>query len=493
MKRFYNSIALCMTLSLLAGGCADDTNLKPAPVDEEIVMKGLKVNLLDDTYEVPVKAEGKWTASIGDGCKWAHLVNRSGEGDGSLFIYVSTNYDGVLRKAPVSITGNAGTTTFDIVQDVTVDGQPVSNDGATVYYAEMARSKGLGIGYDLVRPYKPDNGGTTTLNLMAGASVIDVSKIVRYHSDKGYYTQQSLRFGEVEDFKGDMFENKHDSLGVTLNVKVSYGAFKFDLNGAFAGVENRVTNAFHLQYSRDFPIFNASIDYKSIVANYWRSYQKDSSLRENPSQGMLSEGFVYLVDELSQAESDEDKEELMEEIIESYGTGVVTSADFGGSVSLECYVDTTNVVESMDIKGEIATSFKAALFSIDANVKAEYLKTAAASLNNGEHHMSIRGGDGEAIAKVLNALSALSFTMRDVQELNNSLATWVTTIRYDNEIKQNTVEILNANVIPIWNFVPNSLNGRSGLSRELRDYILKRYPEAEAFDSYRRPLAGTAE
>lgn len=485
MKRFYNSIALCMTLSLLAGGCADDTNLKPAPVDEEIVTKGLKVNLLDDTYEVPVKAEGKWTASIGDGCKWAHLVNSSGEGDGSLFIYVSTNYDGVLRKAPVSITGNAGTTTFDIVQDVTVDGQPVSNDGDAVYYAEMARSKGLGIGYDLVHPYKKDmNGNTTTLNLKAGASVVNVSNIVRNHADKGYYMEQSRSAGNVDDFNGAMFENKHDSLGVTLNVKISYGAFKFDLDGAFAGVENRITNSFHVQYSRDFPVFNASIDYRSIVANYWRSYAADSTLRKDPSQGMLSEGFVYLVEQLSLAEDEGEEEEIMDEIIDSYGTGVVASADFGGSVSLECYVDTTKVDEKMDIKGKISASFKAALFSINAEVEAQYLKTAAASLTNSEHHMSIRGGDSGSIAKVLDALSGISFTQRDVQELNNSLATWVTSIQYDNNTKKNTVEILNADVIPIWSFVPNSLNGKNGLSRKLRSYIRNRYPEAEAFKQY---------
>lgn len=486
MKRFYNSIALCMTLSLLAGGCADDTNLKPVAVDEEIVTNGLKVNLLDDTYEVPVKAEGKWTASIGDGCKWAHLVNRSGDGDGSLFIYVSTNYDGVLRKAPVSITGKGGTTTFDIVQDVTVDGQPVSNDGDAVYYAEMARSKGLGIGYDLVHPYKKDqNGNTTTLNLKAGASVVNVSNIVRHHADKGYYMEQNRSAGDVVDFKDAMFENKHDSLGVTLNVKISYGAFKFDLNGAFAGVENRVTNAFHIQYSRDFPVFNASIDYNSIVSSYWKSFEKDSTLRQDLSQGMLSEGFVDLVDQLSKADTEDDKEELMEEIIESYGTGVVGSADFGGSVSLECYVDTTKVGETMDIKGKIGASFKAALFSISMNVDAEYLKTATASLNNSEHHMSIRGGDGNAISSVLKALSGVSFTQRDVTDLNNSLATWVTTIKYDNNTKKNTTEILNADIIPIWFFVPNSLNGKKNLRRDLRNYILKRYPKAEAFDEYR--------
>lgn len=485
MKRIFNLITLCIALSFFTVSCndaTDDISPKPTPADEEIVTKGLSVDLLDNTYEVPVKAEGKWTAAIGNDCKWARLVNASGVGDGSLIIYVSTNYDGVVRKAPVTITGNAGTTTFYIVQDVTVDGEPASNDGDAVYFAEMARSKGLGIGYDLVHPYKKDSSGnTTTLNLKAGASVINVNNIISNHAEKGYYIEQSRSAGNVNDFNGAMFENKHDSLGVTLNVKISYGAFKFDLNGAFAGVENRITNSFHVQYSRDFPIFNASIDYRSIVSSYWRAYAADSTLRNDLSRGMISPGFVDLVDQLSRANDESEEEDIMDELIDSYGTGVVVSADFGGSVALECYVDTTKVEETMDIKGAIATSFKAALFSIEAKVEAKYLKTAAASLTNSEHHMSIRGGDRGSIAKVLNALSGISFTKRDVQEVNNSLAAWVTSIQYDNNTKKNTVEILNADVIPIWSFLPNSLNGKSGLSRKLRNYIRTRYPEAEAF------------
>lgn len=484
----FKSAALCMmALAAAFSSCSSDDDTVNVNVDSEVAKNGVAAVEYDGVYNVDVKSNGKWTASLPEDCDWVGLYNTEGEGNGKLAILVDRNTTGIDRSATISLSTGDETKTF-------VLSQTAGNGANDAEYINLASSKYLGCGFKLAEYVNAD--GKYAKNNVLGNAVVKGTRVLNAAGVDTLMKNDPVTYStllettpvsilEYQAINADSIVKKKDDLGVHIDVHIGYGLMKFGIEGDYHGEEHVTSGALKLRFASNYPTLESLLDYRSVVSTY-AQYLKDTEKKGNVLRGgVLSVGYTNDLERLVAACNGNDQNVKKRQIINfvnHYGTGVICSSTLGGMLALQLDVDSATIVESMKLdSAKISTTIKSGLFSLDANVKASYSDSAATCLQHSAYKLIVFGGDQTKATKIASSIGASS--RLDAKALSDSISEsiedWAKSITINKDLNKNNSEMIDLQVTPIWNFIEDPK-----ASEDVRDYILKKYANTPFAEKY---------
>ena len=488
MKKFFSfkNVALAgMAMAAVLSSCSSDDDTVNVNVDSEVAKSGVAAVEYDGVYNVDVKSNGKWTASVPEDCDWVGLYNTEGEGNGKLAILVDRNTTGIDRSATISLSTGDETKTFVLSQ--------TAGEGANdAEYINLASGKYLGCGFKLAEYVNAD--GKFVKNNVLGNAVIKGTRVVNaagvntlMQSDPVTYSTlletTPVSILEYQSVNADSIVQKQDELGVHIDVHIGYGLMKFGIEGDYHGKEHVTSGALKLRFASNYPTLESSLDYPSLVSAY-TEYLDDKN-KKGVCGGVFSVGYSKDLERLVAACKSGDQDKKKRQIIKfvnSYGTGVISSSTLGGMLALQLDVDSATIVEKMSLdSAKISTTIKSGLFSLDANVKASYSDSAAMCLQHSAFILKAVGGDKDKATEILSSMRASSGLDAKAlsDNISKSIEEWAKSITIDKNLSKNNSEMIDLQVTPIWNFI-----GDADTSEDVRKYILEKYANTPFAETY---------
>lgn len=478
--------------AILAAGVISSSCSKGFDIaDKDLIKNGVSTDANGGFISLPVTAESAWTADFAEEEDWIMLLCSAGDGAGSVELFVDENFTQIARDANVIIKCDGREVSVKVGQSATVDGIIPSNDEEMPFY-KVAKTKGLGAGYDVVNDKRKLN------------SVFSVTPLVELIGI-GYGYDEIYHYEKIEITEGqqdirDSLVNKLDTLKVSAQVQLSFSKFKFDAKGEYNSGQKTMADSTSYITARQFPLAKTYVSYTELLEKY---AEYEAFANEYPEQAskltredeffyvkaLLSTGFAKQRRLLSQAlaagESYESEtvQKILANIIKSYGASVVVGSTLGGNCSLLFDTHGTNVEEKMGIAGEVAAKLNIGLFNLELGVTVEYAKIGTEVLGNSYYECAIYGGNKEARDKVLSVLdqcadrSNIGKPDEEIvsvyKQLPMAISEWSKTIALDEVESKNKSEVISWEIVPISIF----LSSEDESQKYMEDYIKDIYKD----------------
>lgn len=496
-KKLWLSSALIVGTLFVASSCSDDDNDAYLTIDNALQTKGVSSDLYGGFSSVPVKANGVWTASIPEECDWVAVLTPSGKGDGAVQIFFDENGAGDVRNTTLTITSGDLTSTVPLFQDDSQDGAPL-NDAESAELVLAAAHHYIGYGCMLFEfESNPTKSNSSNNMVRPRQAIINGKGVNKYQSMEDAESEiiSALESSglDKERSSSDSIEMKKDSLGITVDITINYASFKFGLKGEYRGYQNRNTKMFNYRTSKFYNCLEATVNYSDAVEYYLEGAAatdtKDSLLIAQ--KALLSPGFVKAVNRIKSAigsdtlntstATNTKVQSAIKNLIDSYGSGMITEVNVGGAYLLDLQYDSLYVKEHMGLDSATVTvGIASGLFKLDGKVTASYIKESTDILSHSYYNINVMGGESSAVTAVDAAIETLQLSTAAMDtssatkltDLNAAGAKWAETLTPSNGV------LTDCACVPIWQIVGN-LDGPSGDA--VYNYLLARYPNSIYF------------
>jgi len=465
---FWGSAFFCCVLAFTAVGCSsDDDKQATLNVDNTYVQKGIEFPVQGGVAEFAVTSSGEWTASVPDDCNWVNVVYSKGKSGDKVCVLADLCGDGISRHTTLTLKSDGLTVSIPVNQIVNKE-----NSGEYKY----ARSKGLGRGYDVIN------------NEATGMTVFNYAGIEKLCADDDSYGDifysQTLSKLDAQDARKDSLEDKKDSLVVKLSVQVSYGKFKFNMSGSMDSHEKRFTASQRRTFAANYPLYEATVEYGNAIYAY-NSWIDDGCPANDLRSGVLSKAFGSEVKALNKLVDDTnaksykdnaDIEKKCKKLIDEYSPMIITDVKLGGYYQVTLEMDSIYTKEHFSIdSAKVSAKLDLALFKIEAGVDVDYLKDAIEILQNSNYNAVILGGESDKQQAMWSNLISGQYTNR------KPIDDWAKSLTYNEKSNTGTVELLTAEVVPVWVFFNDSA------ADILKEYILsiEAYKNNDMINKYR--------
>jgi len=461
MKKFFYLMAMAIVSGAFTA-CSDDKNdSKVLSVDNSFVVDGITADIDGGFYDIPVQADYAWTATLEEGCDWATLITSEGTTSATVTLCVDPNYTESGRNSNLIISN--GETSFKVPFR-----QRMADTNDDDYY-NIASTKGLGFGLDLSK-FGP--GRVTVVNLKAVQKLIEWDDI-EYGN---LFVSNPRRKMVSNDVKVDSVENKKDSLNVSLNFNISYGLFHLGIKGEYVGAENRTSNVEHYKMAQTLPMLDAGMDYAYALSIY-RQWVKDGKPSTIEIDGVKQKDYrrcIITSSVISKIETLEDycNKDTTEAAIQGacralyndLGPGFIVGSKLGGMFALDLYIDKIAHDEIMHVNNAtLEVNFKSGMFDLDADLAVTYNKDVKEVLDHSFCDADIKGGTVVAQEDIYQAFANKQFT-----ELPALYRAWAATLKLSDNKNENTTELIDFDVVPIWVLTDNYKAVES-----LRSYVIE--------------------
>lgn len=441
--------AFFVLLTLCVWSCSDDEKETVLEVDQTLTTTGVQAGIDGGFFFVTVKSSGEWKASLPEECDWAGLMKTSGKGDDVICISIDENYNEPVRSTILTLISGDQRCEVPIMQET-------SNENAD--YFNISRSKGLAYGYDL-RKFKVKNNAVFSLQVIDSLRKTDeMSYGTLLESDK-------LSTIVVRDVNVDSLETKQDSLCVRMSLNVAYGTFKLGISGGYHSGEDRKTTMKQFKSAADYSSLEARLGYEDVMAIYqdWL----DAGKPEDDLRGLLlTSGFSKKLNALLNAKGEAATKQAAKNLVNAYGPAVVVNTQLGGSFVLEFYADSIYTKETMGVdSAKVTAAVKAGVFSLDANVSADYQKIMEEILQHSVSSCEIKGGNSQDQSAIYD-----DFKGHNYAQLNKSVKAWINGLVTSDDKATNNAELIRVEVVPIWVFVEEG-----NAQTVLRNYVLETF------------------
>ena len=436
-----------MLITAMAAGmtfvsCNRDETIE-LEVDKNILSTGIVSGIDGGFFDIPVKSNGEWTASLPQECEWAGLLGTKGSGDETVTLSVDPNYTGAGRSTTVTICNGESTYNVAVTQEM-------SDENAE--FCNIAMSKGLGYGYDL-RTFKVKSNAVFNLKAMNKLAEDDEFEYgTLFESDRKSILQ-------VADVNIDSVETKKDSLCIKLSLEIAYGTFKFGLSGGYHSGEERSTTSTRYTSAANYPSLEARMGYAEAFSHYndWVTASKPTYIDGVKANGkdyrgsLLSNAFVKKMDSLTVACAKNDSvkaKKVSNEILNTFGPTVIVSSTMGGAFALEFYVDSIFTKEVMGIdSAKVSADIKSGMFDLKADVSADYQKDMTSILEHSVCSCELKGGRSSDQATIYE-----HFKNKEYGKLNAAVREWISNMVTSEDKNTNTAELIKVDIVPIWIF-----------------------------------------
>ena len=295
---------------------------------------------------------------------------------------------------------------------------------------DFRRTYGVGFSYDALYGTKCDMKDIhcQVLDYAAVQAALEKygQRLLRASKNSHVYTCENYSFDKSEYTQNMYFQADAEGNLIMVN------------GSAEANVsiwESGEVNKFYCESRYDAQAMTMQLDYESV---------KELVVTQKHTE-LLSKNFQEAVDWLAKHQTDA----VVDSFIMRYGTHLVTSSKIGGSLIVNIRMELDSVLNVIDVKalGEVT-----AMEMVKYNSSSEKFKKELTMLNSADCQVTIKGGD---LSKIPNDM--LHFTFGKRPKLDTYVASWVATLNYDiNSPEKSNMEIIDMEVEPIWDFIPNA-------------------------------------
>lgn len=296
--------------------------------------------------------------------------------------------------------------------------------------ADFRRTYGVGFSYDALYGKKCDMKDIhcQVLDYAAVQAALDKygQRLLRASKSNNVYTSENYSFSKSEYTQNMYFKADADANLILVN------------GSAEANVsiwESGEVNKFYCESRYDAQAMSMALDYESV---------KELVVTQKHTE-LLSANFREAVDWLAKHQGDA----VIDSFIMRYGTHLVTSSKIGGCLIVDIRMELDSVLTVTDVKalGEVS-----AMEMVKYNSSSEKFKKELTLMNSADCQVTIKGGD---LSKIPNDM--LHFTFGKRPKLDTYVSSWVATLNYDiNSPEKSNMEIIDMEVEPIWDFIPNA-------------------------------------
>lgn len=467
-KNFMKSAMLLMALGTAFVSCQDDV------VDELILGTGedgakeVTINRIGGIIELPIVTNTEWKASLPTDCDWVGLSDSIGTGNHLLKIFVDYNDPRFAEERRVDLMVTAGdqTKSIRVRQYVGItDGENAAYINDSIGFNDLYLTRGLGLGVNIAPTSETD---LLKYPLFNKSTLDELAKKDAKYKNVITETSDPQLIGNVG--VKDTLEKRPQKLNIEATINVAYGLFKLDIHGSYKMGKFTDANNYKFDVAYDVPRVMATADGPTLEA------LADDTPNANYA---FTPGFVKarqtVITSLDKAElSDDELDKLasgdksawnasklrsvrnaLTKLNDNYGAFYVSRTKLGGSCTMHIECDTTALMDTTIVNGDIAASFKNGMLDVSADVKAEYSNIASVVLRKGAYAFSIRGGSAQSNQDLTLALN-VDKSQINVGGINKELANWIGTVPTEltsNEALQN-MAVIEMGYMPIWSLFP---------------------------------------
>ena len=451
-------LLMAMSIATFFTSCYDDKEETTLIVNNSET--SVSIDRIGGEIEVPVTTASKWTAKLDDNSrKWAQVWTGEGNGSGKAVIYVSHLDPRTQlheRKATLTVTSGNKTQTINVRQFIGLrDGDTAENEGDI--YSDLWNGKGIGHG---MNPLTGEISNDALVNLYG------LNKLIKENPSKwaSFYRQSPGPGVDGTVTLVDTLEDNVKSIKAEAGIDVTYASVKFHLDVEFknAGRQYKKADRYIGSYRTTFLTGEVGIgNIRSIIT-------KDPELESMEAQMLLSplaQDYYLALKEAYDNKDDDMFRDVVEALCDEIGPVIVTKAELGGDCVIQLVFNEISQADSFKVGGNITGAINAGLFSLKANVHADYSKIGQDLWKNSTRSIVAHGGSSEALSKMLAALEAGTDSMEIVRNnIREATVEWVKSINsYDDpEIakqakingKGDNTALVSVQYSPVWQLFP---------------------------------------
>lgn len=460
MKKIFQLMAAVAVVLGMAACSDDDDNVNIEVNNGETEVS---INRAGGVLEIPIKADGKWTASMQDGTRWADVWTKSGKGDGIIKVnvdYLDPRTQTHERKAVITVKRGGKTETINLRQYIGLKDGESADNASTNPYPDLWLTKGIGRGFD------PTTGEMTSDFVLNPKGMAELATTNSKYST--IFTQTTEPGLEGGLSLNDSLESNETRLSVHADISVKYAKFKLTLNVDYDNSGKQVNKNTTYNATQDISFLSSNASAKD-AAGILRS---DPSFEKEITQSVVSNGFKWMYMDIMDAYDDyksgEDTETFVDcvnDLCDSYGPYFVSGATLGGSIFISMQYDSLYIKNNLDVSGSISVEVMLPAISIEANISAEYKRIGEDIWKNSSHHVSVTGGDP---AKFADIAGNMMVEQPNIPTIKTAVTGWMNSIVSSNNETDNTA-VIKMTYSPIWILFPGSVQ------RAVKNIVVERY------------------
>lgn len=422
MKKIFYLMAVVAFMSGLTA-CDNQDELTAAGASDGSV---LAVNGDCDIYTLQNSENADWT--ITECPDWVTPVKDYGTKSSQIQLYVESNTRTPLRKGSVTIKYANGVTRSTRVEQT---------NEASAFSAQ--RSYAAGWSFD-IRTYYDMRG--------LREQIFNIQKLVKNSPDD--YAEVPVTGSDTKFYYGEDATKLQSDITAKLTIDVKYNAFKLNLDGSFG--RNTMSNV------------------KRIFS--WMRYTeavKEISVTADPleaaEEGWFTADFAAMRQKVIDSKG---STETISQLIETYGTHYIGSAQLGGCFDYYYSTVMTNSMSTDSIQGGIKFGFSQK-FNLDITGNAQYKSAFTSMKTETIEKFEVKGGDAMTLARSIDD-GSISAT---------SVKTWKETIddAFDETGKLVTpgkLELVYFELVPIQGLFPADVSNK--ITKYLDDLYYSELP-----------------
>lgn len=416
-----------LLLTLLTGftACQDDdvideTKLEAGPVSISIPQNPWHIPSRADFYMFLVESQGyAWTASTES--DWLTLDTTQGlHGSTYLRFSVEENTEPFARMAVITVADSQNPDEFRLQVRIRQSGYN-DEDNATLT-GDMLKKHRMGYGYDVMKDYASDES-------FSDSPILDYEQVVKLEEEKNMLiiSEDRRHYQEIETFSG----NTLTELSSELTKSMTSG-------GTFLGcgkITNSSTSVFR---SKTIEQSCGYIRLKQITSSRTIDLGALAAEATSDDSPLYSKEFREAIRNMKSVGD-------ASNIINTFGTHIVSSADLGGSISLEVLISREQSVEKEHTVKTVTKKVFGKKTSSSSSTYDSYVEQ-----NGLDYQASIDCTGGTVAAQ--NAIKA--YIDRKEQVPSSAIINWQNTFQDDPAETQNyNVGMVGCQLAPIYTLI----------------------------------------
>lgn len=286
-NNFLLMAALVCGLSLGVASCKDDDNdgddlkITEVTIGSDLLTHGIETDIQSAVIDVPIKADGEWTATLTKGTDWCKILDWqvTYNGGQTLKLAIDENLTNAGRRCVLTIGNGEEYKTINVYQNNTYKGEDPSN-GSGLAFAN--KGLGTGIDYDYLfnvkSKQKLGKGAAFSPTMMHGANnIFNITRIEELIAEKklnaSAYVEAPIPF---DNFKAALLDScimQSKTLEVSLEIGISFGVIEFTGKGGYNSKKRE--GIAHIDYTiiRNAPMYNVYLS-PAELSSYAAEHRK---------------------------------------------------------------------------------------------------------------------------------------------------------------------------------------------------------------------------
>lgn len=500
MKKHFNFLlmgALVCGLSLGVTSCKDDDDnnviTSVVTIDNELLTHGIETDMQSAVIEVPIKADGLWTATISEDADWCDILDWdvTFTGNKTLKLLIDENLTKAGRRCELTI-GNGGKDykTITIYQNYTYKGEDPSNGSGQAF---SNKGVGTGINYNYLLDVKGKKNETRQFDptMVHGVNnIFNISRIEELQEDEDLdasaYVEAPIPLDDLKAALLDSSVVQSKRVKVSIELGVQFAVINFTGKGTYNSKKD-VKRA-HIDYTivRNAPMYNvylspaeltayaadnSSLDLSKItkanqnimqLIEMYKMANQGSNMQVNEEgltemqqkeinamrakiqynwdhAGIFSKGFNKRYNELYNAISrkemfgmdidEKTANRVLSQLDTEYGPFYIAGGNFGGMLAIHARVDTFSMDGLTKFSGSLTGQALAGALSLSAAFT--YTDEGYNAMHDINPDIHIIGGDAKGTSERLTGI-VMSGNPNDFQQWRPALRNWVSSMESPN-------------------------------------------------------------